>query len=72
MEIPKTVNELLQSVGLQSWVLQVFIIVFLTLVLVFVLKRVLNSTTTVHVPDGIAGLLQDAQGPRPPLPASEL
>jgi len=42
MELPKSVNDLLQSVGLQSWVLQVFFIVFLTLVLVFVLKRVLS------------------------------
>jgi MscS family membrane protein len=42
MELPKSVNDLLQSVGLQSWVLQVFIIVLLTLVLVFVLKRVLS------------------------------
>ena len=41
MELPKTVNDLMQSVGLQTWVLQVFIVVFLTLVLVFVLKRVL-------------------------------
>jgi len=42
MELPKFVNDLMQSVGLQTWVLQVFIVVFLTLVLVFVLKRVLG------------------------------
>ncbi len=42
MELPKFVNDLTQSVGLQTWVLQVFIVVFLTLVLVFVLKRVLG------------------------------
>jgi MscS family membrane protein len=42
MELPKPLNDLMQSVGLQAWVLQVFIVVFLTLVLVFVLKRVLR------------------------------
>ncbi len=42
MELPKFVNDLMQSVGLQTWVLQVFIVVFLTLVLVFVMKRVLG------------------------------
>lgn len=42
MELPKSVSDLMQSVGLQSWVLQVFIVVLLTLVLVFVLKRVLG------------------------------
>jgi MscS family membrane protein len=42
MEIQKSLNDLMQSVGLQTWVLQVFIVVLLTLVLVFVLKRVLS------------------------------
>jgi MscS family membrane protein len=42
MELPKSVNDLLQSVGLQSWVMQVFIVVLLTSVLVFLLKRVLS------------------------------
>ncbi len=42
MELPKSLIDLMQSVGLQTWVLQVFIVVFLTLVLVFVLKRVLG------------------------------
>ena len=46
MDLPKPVNDLLQSVGLQSWVLQVFIVVFLTLVLVFLLKRVLRRVQT--------------------------
>ena len=42
MEIPESVDDLMQSVGLQAWVLQVFIVVFLTLVLVFILKRALR------------------------------
>ncbi|GMQ75378.1 MAG: mechanosensitive ion channel family protein [Gammaproteobacteria bacterium] len=42
MEIQKSLNDLMQSLGLQAWVLQVFIVVLLTLVLVFVLKRVLS------------------------------
>jgi MscS family membrane protein len=42
MELPKSVNDLMQSVGLQTWVMQVFIVVLLTLVLVFVLTRVLG------------------------------
>ena len=42
MEIQKSLNDLMQSVGLQAWVLQVFVVVLLTLVLVFVLKRVLS------------------------------
>ncbi len=42
MEIPESVDDLMQSVGPQAWVLQVFIVVFLTLVLVFILKRALR------------------------------
>jgi MscS family membrane protein len=42
MELPESVNNLMQSIGLQGWVVQVFVIVFLTLVLAFVLKRVLK------------------------------
>lgn len=42
MESLKYVNDLLQSAGLEAWVLQVFVVVFLTLVLVFVIKHVLR------------------------------
>ena len=42
MELPKSVNDLLQSLGLQSWVMQVFIVVLLTSVLVFLFKRMLS------------------------------
>ncbi len=42
MKLPESLNDLLQSVGLQSWVVQIFIVVFLTLVLSFILKRVLR------------------------------
>ena len=46
MDLPKSVNDLLQGLGLQTWVLQVFIVVFLTVVLVFLLKRVLRRVQT--------------------------
>lgn len=42
MEIPRSIAEFLQSAGLQSWVVQVFVVVLLTLILAFVLKRVLH------------------------------
>jgi MscS family membrane protein len=42
MKTPKFLNDLMQAAGLEAWVLQVFIVVFVTLALVFVLKRVLR------------------------------
>jgi MscS family membrane protein len=42
MEIPESVDELMQSVGLDAWVVQVFIVVFLTLVVSFIVKGILR------------------------------
>jgi MscS family membrane protein len=42
MKTPKFLNDLMQAAGLEAWVLQVFIVVFVTLALAFVLKRVLR------------------------------
>jgi MscS family membrane protein len=42
MELPKIVTELTKTLGLDAWVLQVFVVVFITLVLAFIVKRVLR------------------------------
>ena len=42
MQLPAFIEDLMQSMGVHTWVVQVFIVVFLTLVLVFALKRVLR------------------------------
>jgi len=42
MELPEPINQMLSVLGLDAWVLQVFLVVFLTLVLAFVVKVILK------------------------------
>lgn len=42
MKLPQPIHDLLQTLGLDAWVLQVFVVIFLTLVLAFVVKLVLG------------------------------